>query len=143
MAYTLPPTARAIEAAIGFAGLCQLVEAYAGARLYVPQKVSDGHPLAELLGLERARGLAGEFGGVVITVPKIVAAVRARRDQEIWERYRAGETADALAREYGLVWRSVQKIVRAVTLAGGVVQQRSDDRDSPAQLSFSWQRRAH
>ncbi len=140
MGYELPPTAKAIEAAVGFAGLCQLVEAHAGAKIYIPRRIGPEHPFAELLG-EKAAALAEQLGGRTLTVPKIVGVVRARRDREIWERYKAGESACELARDYGLLWRSIQKIVARVDKAGRPAAQ-PRAADSEQQLSFAWQNRA-
>jgi hypothetical protein len=138
--YELPPTAQAIEKAVGFGGLCRMVDAHAGAKVYIPRQLGEEHPLAQLLGGDLAAALAEQLGGQSITVPKIVGVLRARRDQEIWERYQAGESACELARDYGLIWRSVQKIVRRVNLAGGTPAQARVE-EGAAQLSFAWQGR--
>ena len=136
-----PRRRRRFEAAVGFAGLCQLVEAHAGAKIYIPRRIGAEHPFSELLGEKAAEALAEQLGGRTLTVPKIVGVLRARRDQEIWERYKAGESACELARNYGLLWRSIQKIVARVDKAGGTAAQ-SRAADSEQQLSFAWQNRA-
>lgn len=59
--------------AIGRDGALLVAAAYGGARLYVPSRCSDDHPLIEIVGRERADALCETFrtgvGGAWLEVP--------------------------------------------------------------------------
>lgn len=108
----LPPQARQIADLIGVQGVLQLAEYRGGRWMYIPKDVDMHHPLAERLGLKRARKLCRRFGGERIMMPACVSALRALRDEEIYHRhYVDGISLDDLAYEYQISQRSVLRAI--------------------------------
>ncbi len=110
MKYRLPPIARRLEAILGRAALRKLASARGGTLLYVPLRGRSVW-LQRLVGADGAQRLACELGGTTIVVPRLNVLLRADRDTEIVARYRSGESACALARDYALNYRTIQRIV--------------------------------
>lgn len=94
-----------LEAALG------VVRRFGGTRLWLPLVLAEDHPLAREIGLAQAKRLSRHYCLEAISIPTCKGAFRAMRNRGICERYRAGETAAALAREYGLHERMIWKIV--------------------------------
>jgi len=101
-----------IRECIGAAMASRLIVNFGGCRVYIPQppRMCAHHALARLLGLGAAMQLARAFGGGAVKVPTGHWAVLNARNAVIRERYQAGETAAALAREFGLAEESVYRI---------------------------------
>ena len=106
----------------GDAVMWGLFTKFSGARVSVPKKFPGGeHSLSLHLGVEGCAALVAAFGGSVINVPKCDAAKRALRDASIRARLAAGEHVNALAAEFGLTYRQVQKIGRGVLVEPAAV----------------------
>ena len=137
MSYELPPMAETLVELCGVRGMVALVRRWRGQQLYIPSpdKLSEAHPIAQAVGVEAARRLAQEMGGTRITVPLCIGALKADRDREIWQRYMAGDSTGAMARDYGMQWRSIQKVTQRLRMRGGPPQKEARH---AAQLSFGW-----
>lgn len=99
----------------GDAVMWGLFAKFSGERVSVPKKFPGGdHSLSLNLGAEGCAKLVAAFGGSVINVPKCDAAKRSIRDASIRARLSAGAHVNALAAEFGLTYRQVQKIGRGV-----------------------------
>ena len=99
----------------GDAVMWGLFTKFSGERVAVPKKFPGGdHSLSLNLGAEGCAKLVSAFGGSVINVPKCDAAKRALRDASIRARLGRGEHVNAIASEFGLTYRQVQKIGRGV-----------------------------
>ena len=135
--YDLPPVARVLRRLCGVQGLCALVQRWRGQSLYVPtpDRLRPDHPIAQAVGMEAARRLSAECGGNRLTVPLCIGALRAERDREIWRRYMDGVPTSRLARDYGMTWRSIQKVTHRVRMRGGAPEREAEH---AAQLSFGW-----
>lgn len=72
--------------------------------------------LAEQAGCALADDLAEEWGGQVLSIPKDHFYVMARRDQELLEAHRAGESLASIAMRMRITVRAVRKIVKRADL---------------------------
>jgi len=66
---TPPAEAAWMSDVIGAEATLRLVEQRGGQALYIPHEVNQASPLAQLLGLDAARALAGAFGGEHRKIP--------------------------------------------------------------------------
>lgn len=137
MGYELPPMAETLVDICGVKGMVALVRRWRGQQLYIPspEKMTEAHPIAQAVGIEAARRLAHEMGGTRITVPLCIGALRADRDREIWQRYMAGDSTAAMAQDYGMQWRSIQKVTQRIRMRGGPPKREARCAE---QLSFGW-----
>ncbi|MBF0261071.1 MAG: hypothetical protein HQL97_04405 [Magnetococcales bacterium] len=107
----LPETLREIRDVIGWTATMQLVREHGGLRVMVPKTMRADHPLANLLGSEAAGRFSKVYGGETVKIPRAISALRCHRDREILRRYDAGEKLAALAREYELDLRTIERII--------------------------------
>ncbi len=107
----LPPVVREIEQIAGWTAALRIVKRWGGTRLYVPERIGEGHPLAQAAGLDAAAKLSRRFAGVHIEIPRAYRALCAERRAQIAARYAAGESAARLAREYGMHHRWIRWVV--------------------------------
>lgn len=98
----LPPKLLEIADVVGLEAAIRLAEHWPGIRLFVPQRMHLEHPIALAIGVRSAECLSATYGGETVCVPKAQRYLRAIRNAEIVRRYQAGESAAALAREYGI-----------------------------------------
>jgi hypothetical protein len=113
----IPPPAELsrIASLIGEAATLRLIEEHGGTRIYVPAKPHQGHPLALTIGLDAARALASDWGGIWLKVP-LCRHWRARV-------YRArGESYRAIAKRLGMDESGVWRILNAARMTGGACQ---------------------
>lgn len=85
----------------------RLIEAH---RVLEATLVRLGITGADKLATAQVLDMSAHFGGAEIYWPKNVAAEQAERDASIWERY-TGRNKRALAEEYGLSERTIERIV--------------------------------
>lgn len=91
---------------IGPDGALELIEAAGGTCVYVPREPSAGSPLTKMVGIERARALAAEYGGEEIRVPLC----------KVWRAwcYRAqGYSLAAIAVKLNCLDNTVRRMLRA------------------------------
>ncbi|WP_294948258.1 helix-turn-helix domain-containing protein [Sulfurivirga sp.] len=60
-----------IAAAIGLKATLKLCAHFGGKTLYVPTRIEANHPIALLIGPEKAARLAGAIGGEEVTLPVV------------------------------------------------------------------------
>ena len=110
----LEVTLAAIVRAVGIGPALRLADAHGGERIYIPRaaNLQESHRLVGLLGLDAAFALARAFGGDRLKIPKCRRMADRRRREEIGRRYAGGDTARALAREFGMTEDSVYRVVR-------------------------------
>lgn len=106
-------TYQELEMLLGHNAASQLVSAYRGQELYIPEstKLNDDHKLVMLLGLDVAQRLCHYWKGSILTLPMQQKKILAKRNNEIVNKYKAGTDKSALATEYGLHVRTVRKII--------------------------------
>jgi hypothetical protein len=110
--------------AIGLADAIEVCRRWGGRDLNVPLKVAAGDPLALTLGLDSARKLVKEFGGVRLQLPIERNALLDLRKRAIMLDY-AGGKGDSQAQigiEYGLTRQGVGAVIEKM-LATAHVQQ--------------------
>jgi len=96
---------------VGLDAAIQLAARLGGTRVLVR---ADPHPndaLARAVGLQWARQIAGAIGPGVLAVPRCLAWLLARRNEEIAARYDAGESQVELALRFGLTERQISRIL--------------------------------
>jgi hypothetical protein len=89
---------------------------FPGVHVRIPKKPSPTHKLAELLGLQAFGKLCETYGDEIVTIPRAAKAIRALRDQQILNEFAHGKTQAALAVQYGLTQRQVNKICNTVAI---------------------------
>lgn len=106
-------TYQELEMLLGHDAADKMVTAYRGQELYIPEpcKLSDGHKLVKLLGMEVAQRLCHYWQGNILTLPMQQAKNLAARNASIISKYKAGVDKAALATEYTLHVRTVRKII--------------------------------
>lgn len=106
-------TYQELEMLLGHDAADKMVTAYRGQELYIsePCKLSDGHKLVKLLGMEVAKRLCHYWQGNILTLPMQQAKNLAKRNASIIHKHQAGIDKAALATEYGLHVRTVRKII--------------------------------
>ena len=107
----LPDSVREMAEVIGLDAALLVVRCYGGRRLWLPREMSADHHLAQAIGLAAARRLSAHYRLECLLIPTCKGALRALRNQQISQRYQAGEKAAALAREFGLHERMIWQIV--------------------------------
>lgn len=98
----LPPRLREIAQVIGVPAVMALSEGWPGVRLFIPNEVPPHHPIALKIGLEAALKLSRMCAGETIPIPRNHRLLRAAVRAAVLARFRAGESAAKLAREFGL-----------------------------------------
>jgi AraC-like DNA-binding protein len=97
-----------LASAIGEPLALALSQRFGGTRLYVPRRISDGHPICVALGREGAERLAAYAGGGELAVPKQAA----RRARVIALHSRGALTMSQIALETAYSERHVYRLVR-------------------------------
>lgn len=119
----LPEDAPLTAVAAAVAELCglelaaALVAARRGEVVYVPHTIAAGHPLAQALGLDRARRLAEHFGGERLEVPMALADEAAARRRLVLALRARGLSTAQIAREARCTQRRVFQILAAAGAA--------------------------
>ena len=108
--HLLPPKLLEIAEYCGEEVALALLEHFGGATVYVPEVLSDAHPLAQKLGVEMAQRLCDEFGHQKLDVPKADRAKQELRNIIIRKRISNGENRNALACEFKLTSRTISEI---------------------------------
>lgn len=100
-----------LSAVVGYTATRKLAAWFGGRRLYVPQRASESHPLATLIGMPAFRALVREFAGDDdVFIPSSLEDERYLRDREIAERLAAGESAREIAARLSLTDRRIEQI---------------------------------
>lgn len=98
---------------IGHQAAIQMVREYGGRTYTVPmhRNLHDMHPLVLIVGLANAERLAREFDGQSITLSSEVNALQQIRNEKILTRFQSGDSVIAIARDFGIDRKLVQKVL--------------------------------
>ena len=110
----LPPLLQEFERLVGLQATMALVRRWGGLRVYfpTPERVTEDHPYAEVIGIDALLKLAKEYGGLPhFQLPKAERALQAMRNARIAADYATNKTAREIAAEYGLTEGQVVRIV--------------------------------
>jgi Mor family transcriptional regulator len=122
---------RELVKAVGLGSAIQIVRAWGGREVYVPEKVDHGHPLALTLGLEPARKLVEAFGSQRLNLPAERNALIDLRNAAILERIQAGQSRRAVALEFCISRQMINYVVsRAVEREGAKFAGIPEDSDA-------------
>lgn len=116
----LPASIRELVNLIGLPAVEKLVKRYGGTYVYVPapENLTEDHPLAELIGLEPARKVAGHCRNGKLKVALGREAMRRARNADIVRKHFVeGWTMRQLALEYDLDERQIHTIVHTTPLS--------------------------
>lgn len=111
----LPPLLQRFVELIGLPATLTLVRRLGGLRIYIPrpERVTPEHPLALLIGADKLRALAEDFGGQEhFQLPRAERAMKAVRNAEI-ARESSAKSARELAAEYALTEGQIVRILAA------------------------------
>ena len=125
---------------LGLEKTLQLERALGGQRKYIASHPTSHSPIVSAIGMDAARRLASRFGGMLLYIPQHLAW--RVRNQEILLAVWAGEQKQAIGQRYGLVERTIRKIVQGECCARygrgcrqlraevqGYLQERCNDRE--------------
>jgi Mor family transcriptional regulator len=107
----LSPFLAELQEVIGLNNTLALVERWGGVQLYVPESIPDNHKIAQLIGKDSAEALARYCGRERLNIPLARDYKRARRNAEIYNRHKAGESVNDLALEYGIGARQLWEVL--------------------------------
>ncbi|WP_423457992.1 Mor transcription activator family protein [Ottowia sp. VDI28] len=119
----LPKLLRDFERLIGLAATLDLVRVYGGVRIFIPtpDRASDDHSIAKVIGHSKLLALAEVYGGEAhFAVPKAEQALLAVRNARIAKAYATHKTARELAVEHRLTERQIERIVAAAGVTAPV-----------------------
>lgn len=112
--------------AIGLPAALKLIERFGGTRiaLPLPENVTASNPVAQVIGVERARKLAVLWGQERPYLPRAVQYVRRQRDRQLAEDAQQ-MSIPQVALKYELTERGVYKVLAALKDKPTVAQQQS------------------
>lgn len=116
----LPPLLQEFERLVGLQATMALVRRWGGLRVYfpTPERVTEDHPYAAVIGVDALLKLAEEYGGLPhFQLPKAERALQAVRNVRIAADYATNKTAREIAAEYGLTEGQVVRIVASMGVA--------------------------
>lgn len=106
----LPELLKELSDLVGLQMALRLAEAKGGQQVYIPHKVSEGHWLADLVGIENARAICAYLtvdAGVHVTIPKGEALTRARRVASVAKMIDQGMSSNQIAAAANITQRHV------------------------------------
>lgn len=110
----LPPLLQDFVRLIGIPATMLLVENYGGRRIYIPspQRCTDTHAIAQLIGPSNLSKLADYYGSIShFQFPKAERAFLAVRNARIVSAYMTSKTARELAVEHNLTEGQIVRIL--------------------------------
>ena len=113
----LPPLLQEFERLVGLQATMALVQKWGGLRVYfpTPERVTEGHSYAAVIGMDALLKLAEEYGGLPhFQLPKAERALQAVRNARIASEYATNKTAREIAAEYALTEGQVVRIVASM-----------------------------
>ncbi len=106
----LPELLQELSDVVGLPMALRLAEAKGGQQVYIPHRVSEGHWLTELVGIENAKAICAYLtvdAGVHITIPKGDALTRARRVATVAKMLDEGRSSNQIAAATNMTQRHV------------------------------------
>jgi len=110
----LPASVRELVDVVGVDAALAIVHERGGVRLCVPRYARTDHWLVTVVGIDALEALVEVYAGEEIDIPRCVDALRALREQQIYNDYIDGSTQAALARKYGYTERGIRKLLRRI-----------------------------
>jgi hypothetical protein len=107
----LPEGLRELARVLGDTDALRLIGLHGGARVSVPKKVREDHPLRMALGAEAFERLVREYAGETIDLPKGDAYLRVLRHDQVRQCREQGLTVDETAEATGYSRRHVINII--------------------------------
>lgn len=107
----LPAALRELARVLGDADALRLVGQHGGARVSVPTKARDDHPLRMALGADAFERLVAEYAGETIDLPKGDAYLRVLRHDQVRQCREQGLKIDDIAEVTGYTRRHVINIL--------------------------------
>lgn len=95
--------------AVGYDAAIAIVSRWGG--VTVTLRAQPHCPIPQVLGVDAARKLESALGPGSLAVPRCMAWLLARRNEEIATRYAYGETQAELALRFGLTDRQIRRIL--------------------------------
>ena len=108
---TLARSMEPVIDAIGFDAALRLVTHFGGTRVLIVADPQERDPVSRAVGTDCARRLGVALGAGLLDVPRCMAWMLARRNEEIAARRRAGETQAELALRFGMTERHVRRVL--------------------------------
>jgi len=109
----LPSSMQFVSDLIGLEPTLRLLEVYGGRNVYIPKKVRENHPIAQVAGPEALEKLAAEFGGLALQFP-MAAWAQAKARNRVIRAKRTAASGSELARDFKLSERQIWKILGKV-----------------------------
>jgi hypothetical protein len=90
-----------------------LISKFGSGYVYIPlpENLAPDHPLAKAIGLDDARALCREWGGLRVPIPSGHRQRIAKRNARIQALYEGGASVPALAREFGVTPRAIYNVI--------------------------------
>lgn len=110
------PLARSMQPiveAIGFDAALRLSSHFGGTRVLVLADPHERDNVTRVIGIIAARALVASIGAGVLEIPRCMAWLLARRNEEIIARSLSGETQSDLALRFTLTERQIRNILGA------------------------------
>lgn len=97
-----------LVADLGLAMALKLADAFGGTAIYVPtpERLHEGHPIVQVLGLESARRLAAEWPQHEVIVPRCVDYLRKIRNRQV-----RADRETLTARECALKYELTERMI--------------------------------
>jgi hypothetical protein len=108
-----------VAAVIGFSATLRLAAWFGdGSNIYVPEKISEGQVLANLIGLTAARRLCDEWGGQHLALPRLRAYEDDVKRRIIARMLEHNFSTREVATHMRMTERRIQQIARELEAAG-------------------------
>ncbi|WP_374499119.1 Mor transcription activator family protein [Zoogloea sp.] len=118
----LPPSLAELARVSSVAAALALAREYGGRRIYIPEVMTETHPLAELIGYDAATALSHHYPGDRPEIPMLRDWRAKVKANAIASARRAGRTQAELAREYGMTERGIRLAERRAETVADVDQ---------------------
>lgn len=118
----MPPSLAELARVSSVAAALALAREYGGRRIYIPEVMTEDHPLAVLIGFDAATALAHHYPGDRPEIPMLRDWRAKVKANAIASARRAGRTQAELAREYGMTERGIRLAERRAEVVADVDQ---------------------
>lgn len=118
----MPPSLAELARVSSVAAALALAREYGGRRIYIPEVMTEDHPLAVLIGFDAAMALSHHYPGDRPEIPMLRDWRAKVKANAIASARRAGRTQADLAREYGMTERGIRLAERRAEVVADVDQ---------------------
>lgn len=123
MAEPINSTLDDIAAVIGFTAAVRLAAHYGDRDVFVPENVSELHPIAKLIGISRSRALHANWQGERISVPSLSIVESEIRRGKILALLLQGINCYTIAKVMSISERRIQQLKKEFDLTGEIVSE--------------------